>query len=411
VRFAVDDDSSMDRGQKVLIVMIIIIAVIGGIYALLHFGTAITPAESHIEESYKTAEIKTPEYQATLLGRDIHDQVKVTSDVQSGTVGRYYIRYQFSLLNIPIREKEVPVDITDTEAPTIYLRNGDVSFSRIDEEVALPEYAVTDDYDQNPAVTFDGVVREDKEGIYPARVRACDQSANCTSIDISVVVGEISNDDLKPGKFNLRNYFGDNVILNTAAEPISEDDFRKIYFVGDSNLLNMGMYESDISESRVMAQYTLSPGTFDSPVWYNGNQVNANTLTLIQQTQPEILVLDIGKSELDLGGKFYGMITQYQKVIEDIQAASPSTRILICSLLPTPADVDGKASQTELNEANYCLAKMCSDMNLEMLYTAEAFYNDKGYGTAEYYNEDGYNLSGSYFNLYTQYIMDHVSVN
>ena len=404
------DDSVRDWKERLLIIIVIALAAVAGIFALLHFGTVITPAQSHIEVSYSEQSIAVPEYEAKLLGNDIHDQIQVTNDIKTGVVGRYYIEYRFLLFGkLPIRNAEVPVDIRDTEAPKIYLRNGNISFNKLHEDPALPEYAVTDDYDEQPSVSIDGMIDQEKEGIYPARVRACDQSANCTTIDISVVVGDISNEDLKPGRFDLRSYFDSSVILDTAAEPIGSDDFRKIYFIGDSNILNMGIYESDISASRVIAQYTLSPSTFDSTVWYNGDQVNVDALTIITQTQPDTIVMDIGKSELDMGGQFYAMIKQYKKVIQDIQAASPSTRIVICSLLPTAADVDGKATQTELNAANYCLASMCRDMHLQMLYTAEAFYQEGGYADADLYNEDGYNLKGVNFSQYTQYIKDHLT--
>lgn len=405
-----EEENGRGLGEKILVFFAVLLAVLCGTYAALHFGTSIVPEVLHIEQDFSKGNIANPSYQATLFGRDIHDQIQVTSDVQSDKVGRYYITYDYRLFNlIPIRSQEVAVDIRDTTAPVLTFTKGNICFSKVGEEITLPEYTVHDDYDQNPTVSMEGDYKKDQEGVYSGRVRACDQSANCSTASMTFIVGDVTYEDMEPGRFDLLKHFDKSVILRPAAEMMSEADLKKIFFAGDSNLMNMGIYGSDISESRIISQYTMAPSIFDTTVWYSGSQVNADALTIIRQTEPEILVLDMGRSELDNDGSISTMLISYKKDISDIQAASPNTRIIIASLLPCVEDVEGKASQQELNEANYCIARMCKDLHLEMLYTAEAFMNESGYGNAEFYNEDGYNLKGAYFDLYTDYIKSHLA--
>jgi lysophospholipase L1-like esterase len=73
-------------------------------------------------------------------------------------------------------------------------------------------------------------------------------------------------------------------------------------------------------------------------------------------------------------------ISEYKELIEELQGASPETKIIIQSIPPVDArlDINNSLNNKKINDFNYHLLKMCSELNLPFLNSAEALKDSNG---------------------------------
>ncbi|GEM_PF-2223230 len=396
-----------DKNNRIARVFSMSLILPAALVLLLFAGTGIRVSDEHITVVYgEQAEM--PAYSASFLGADLTDLVQVTDNINYDEPGAYEIRYVCRLFGIPAARKTVSVQIVDIDSPEIVLPNGNIVFTRIGEEISMPEYTITDNHDtaEELQITFETGFDHTSEGTYDSTVTACDLAGNCSMKSLKYIVGEISEADFTPGVFDLFAYDSAHVISRRDGIYMSKRDYDQLYFIGDSNYLIMGQYKGGLDPRRVIARYAMSPGTFDKPAYFNNKEVIRNALELVRDLKPKAVVLHMGLSECGNGDPLV-LAEMYAWRIDQLLQIDPDLQIIVSAITPVTKDTqEAAATQEQINRANYCLMKMCAQKNITMIYSSEVFFGEDGYGDPGHFQPDGYHIQGGDFQMYTDYVRD-----
>ena len=393
-------------------VSVLVLAVLLGLYAGMRFLTKIEPDQKKVVVLYGENSVKYPEVRASLLGMDVTGKIITEDNIDYSVLGEYQIRYLYRLFGIlPLAEKHVQVNIVDMDSPEIGLPNGNVVFARSAEEDVFPAYTVTDNYDdeEHIRVSMDTEVTRTSDSVFESSLVACDSSENCTYKSLRVYVGDISEEEFEPGVFDLFRYDHAGTILRQDGNLLSEAEFGQIYFIGDSNFMNMSEYRW-LNPSRVIARYALGPSSFDFPANYNNTPMSRSAAGLVHDLQPGMIVLHMGLSEAGNGDPVL-LAQMYGDKLDELQEAAPDASIFVSAITPVvKGSTEAAASQTEINRANYCLLQMCTEKHIPMIYSSEVFFDEEGYGDEQRFQPDGFHFQGDNFPVYTEYVRDEVKL-
>ncbi len=372
---------------------------------IVYAGAVIQPEEDSVITIYGDRPSEVPSMKAAMFGTDVTDQVTVENDTDYSKVGTYHITYRYSPFGIPLRTVRIPSVVADMDAPEIDMEDGAIVFSRSGEDWSYPSYRISDNYDapDDIEVTLNKAEDASAAGVYPAELKACDTSGNCSVRTISIVVGDAEEDDFLPGNFDLEKLDTSHYLLETGTEPGPESMFRELYWIGDSNILNLGEY-GGIPADRVIARYAMGPATFDLPIHYGNVQQNCSAVDLIKRIQPKRVILMMGEAESGSGDPLK-LAEEYGKCLDELKEASPSTEIIVSAILPIrKGSTEAAASQEQINRVNYCLLQMCREKKIPMLCADSWLKDASGYGIPEYYLDDGFHLNAASFPAYTDYV-------
>lgn len=401
--------SKNNNHSRTGICILIPVAIIAAAGVALHFGARIIPDTAEADFLYGE-EVTIPDYQAHLFGADIHDQIQTESSINEKKPGEYPVTYTWKFLGIPFQKVQSVVRIIDADAPVITMKDDVVCFTKINEPYSLPEYSVEDNCDspEDIDIQITGDVDNTREGTYKAMLKACDLSGNCSGHELTMVVGNISDREFADKDFRLENYDEDHTVwpLRQPDQAISDEQFSRILFCGDSNYVNMSVYHG-LPGRQVIGRYALAPDTFEMPSFYRGQQTNTSVSSYIKALKPEYLVLNMGLAEIKNGDP-YRLIDGYRQCISEIQELSPDTKIVIAAVLPVCEDYNEPGlQQSQVNRYNYCLLQMCRELKLPLIDPNIYFMNhDTGWADDRFFLEDGYHISAAYFNLYTEFVRE-----
>ena len=384
--------------------LIILPAAIALLALVLFLGIRIEPEADTLNVLYGSP-VTAPDAQASFFGKDMHDHLIVSDDIDPEHTGTYHITYR--LEGIPLKSARVTVNILDVEAPVIEPETY-VLFVRTGEEASLPAYTVTDNYSTPEEITvqmsddFDTAV----PGVYSTRLSAEDTAGNLSSATIRIVVGEISEDDFLPGNFNLFDYDTQDVCYQRVEPSLTDRELNSIYFIGDSNFVNMAEHHS-LPADHILARFALAPGTFDLPVFYNNEQTNENAEYWIRRLQPEHILITMGHAEVAAGDPL-ALADAYEKKLEILHDAAPDAQIVVATIFPVNLEItEAGVTQAMINKANYCLLRMCERTGTRMINTGEYFIDpNTGIGFKNYYLADGFHINAGYYPVYNEYIKD-----
>ncbi len=391
----------MKNHLKILTGLVLLAA--GG-YTVLKTGSRLNVPVQSITALYGE-NVQIPDCTAFLFSKDITDSVAVTDNIDTEHVGTYTCTYSLSWHGIPLQKVDLPVTIADVDAPVIETDTGAVLFVSTGEKADLSPYRVSDNYDRPEDITLSisGDYDINTEGYYKVRITARDTSGNISEKHLILAVGEPCEKDFIPGNFDIYAYDHTGVCFEGKAEPMTDEQFDRLYFIGDSNYVNMAKYKA-VDPGHVLARHAMAPGTFDLPVIYRNTQTNRSALQIISTIQPEYCIISMGLSEAGSGDPL-ALAEDYEKCIIRLQEACPETVFIVSSIMPV---IEGKskaaATQTQINRVNYCLMKMCERIHINMIYNAEWLTDDTGYANKDYFLRDGFHLKAGHFGIYTDCI-------
>ena len=372
---------------------------------ILHAGVSIHPEEDSVITVYGDKPAPVPGVKATMFGSDISDQIIISDATDPSHVGTYPIRYQYRFLGIPLKTVTIDSVIADMDAPEIELEEGAICFSKVGKDWSYPAYLVHDNYDpaENLQITLEGDADPSKRGTYPAQLKACDTSGNCAMRSLRVVVGDAAEEDFLPERFDLDKLDRDHYLLAPNAEPADDTTFRELYWIGDSNILNLGEY-GGLPADRVVARYAMGPATFDLPIHYGNVQQSYSAADLVSWTKPKRVILMMGEAEAGSGDPIK-LAEEYGKCLDELKKVSPDTKIYVSAILPIrKGSTEAAATQEQINRVNYCLLQMCREKKIPMLCADSWLKDESGYGIPDYYLEDGFHLQAKDFPAYTDYV-------
>lgn len=398
------------RGKRKLkkqwVVLSVAVLLLAGAYGALIFGTKITINQKE-DVVLVNENLALQPASCTIFGKDCSDSLQQETDFDTSVIGTYNVTWKCRLFSIlPVKQASMSIRVIDVDPPTITLTNGTVAFFKKGEEIHYPSFEVNDNYNTPDEITTEitGDYDLTKEGTYEGTLRACDVSGNCSSRTLTMVIGDISEEDFEPGNFNLLTYDNKNTCLTPGTEKLSDYAFSKIYLAGDSNTKNIGEYGGH-DAYHVIARYALAPNSFDLPCYYGDVQTNSSLPELIRRLQPGTLLLNMGEAEAASGDPLT-FAEHYKNCLEELEQVSGNTRIIVVAILPVrEGNTEAAATQLQINRANYCLLKMCEENGYTMICADDWLVDSStGYGYTDYYLDDGYHLSAAHYPAYLEYL-------
>ncbi|MBR2677635.1 MAG: hypothetical protein IKE28_12120 [Solobacterium sp.] len=384
---------------------ILILCVACAVIVMFHAGSSIRTDKDSVTVVYGKKDVPMATASGTILGISADGLVREHDNIDLSKTGTYEAVYQLKLLGVPLSKKTVPVTVVDMDAPVLEMEDGVICFSKVNEPWTYPAYKVTDNYDkpEDILLSVEGDADSTKEGTYSAKLKACDTSGNCVMRDMTVVVGAASDSDFLPENFDLYSLDEGHVLLEPDSEHAKEEGFEELYWMGDSNILNLGMYDG-IPSNRVLARYAMAPETFDKPLHYQNLQQSWNAVEAMKLLKPKRLILMMGEAEAGSGNPLQ-FAEDYEACVDQLLEANPGMKLYISAILPIrEKDSEAAATQEQINRANYCLLEMCRKKKIPMI-CADAWLKDSsGYGIESYYLEDGFHLHAAHFPAYTDYV-------
>jgi len=370
---------------------------------LVWIGASLTTDANNVTAVYGQDDVTLPAYRAAIFGIPANGLVQTEGEADLSVTGAHPVRYCLRFLGIPLKTKVVTVTVVDMEAPVLEMDDGVICFSRVNEDWTYPTYQVSDNYDskEDIKVSIEGEADSSKEGIYNAKLKACDTSDNCVMRNLTMVVGAASDQDFDPKRFDLYALDSHQVLLEP--EGGLDSAYAELYWMGDSNILNLGMYNG-VPDNRVMARYAMAPETFDKPLTYRNVVQRWNAEEGVALLKPKRLILMMGEAEAGSGNPLK-FAEDYGECVDRLLKANPDMKLYISAILPIrEKDSEAAATQEQINRANYCLMQMCYEKKLPMICADAWLKDDSGYGYPDYYLEDGFHLSASHFPAYTDYV-------
>lgn len=190
----------------------------------------------------------------------------------------------------------------------------------------------------------------------------------------------------------------------------------KITFLGDSTTYGIGYYYENgysdlcpMSQIWVPANRTLTLA-FQSTVdiVYPETDEEIKIVEAAEKAKPEYLFITLGVNGISFMDEEY-FTSEYTKLVQSVQGASPDTKIICNSIFPVAAsyaDVD-QINNQKIMAANGWIEKVAEATGTRFLNSYEALVGPDGYLPEDSQNGDGLHLTGEAFGKVMTYIRTH----
>ncbi len=203
----------------------------------------------------------------------------------------------------------------------------------------------------------------------------------------------------------------------TAREAVSAADyFPKICFLGDSITYHMSLSKRPLENYDVLAYGGLSVydfATYTSNPIYNKSSEKKTSITWLAQLKPQIIYIMLGTNGIAITSN-ETHINAYNKLLDKICEASPSSVIVICSSPPWGTEALGVYTSTDIavlnqkiNHFNMYLLEMAKERGFYYLNVAEDLMDPFGNLESRYNTGDGIHWSDTGRALYINYVLTH----
>ena len=306
----------------------------------------------------------------------------------------------------------IKIDVIDSKKPEIELE-GDTVYLILNDEYKELGYKATDNYDGEitDKVEIENKVDNKKIGEYKIIYKVKDTSSNETIKERKVIVTDKSPLDMSIKEFKLDGYY-DNVILKETEE--MEDKYLKDFvFVGDSIPLYYAEYEG-ITGHQIWNKNGINPETIKtSNININyGNDGEMLVIDAFKKYKPKYALITLGSNSAGWMKVEY-FISEYKELIHKIQEVSKDTKIIIQSIPPVSSklDIDNSLNNKKINNYNYYLLKMCSELNIDFLNSATSLKDVNGACKIGYCQSDGIHQTKDGIIALVEYLKTHFNVS
>lgn len=384
----------------VLIICIVLLFVSSYFFIVFDYEKSI---EIPVGEKYEF------KYKVESFFKDVSDEIVLSNNINYDVVGEYECEYKYTnLLNIT-KSKKSKVLVVDNIKPTITLNGEDVIYMLVNNDYQELGYNVQDNYDSDVEVIITGEINVNVPGVYYLKYTAKDSSGNKSKVTRKIIVREkfVVEQDIK--KFNINDYFDDNVILSET-EDMGDDYINKMVYVGDSVpwvFSNNYMWNPE----RVYAAPCTGPSNvLQQKVYLNNKLTNKTIVDLIEINKPEYILVSIGFCEIVSLGNVDKFIENYDNFINEIKNLVPSSKIILASIYPVINEtLRGTEVPTnkQVNEYNYYTAYVAQKNNLKYLNYSEIVKNNEGLADKMLTMSDGYHPNNLGMQKIINYIKTH----
>lgn len=176
------------------------------------------------------------------------------------------------------------------------------------------------------------------------------------------------------------------------------DTTNEIIFLGDS-----------ITEAGEWAEWLQNPAIKNRGIAGDTSSELLKRLEEVLRAQPKVIFLMIGVNDLLFVSK-EKVLENYRKIINEIKAKSPGTKLYLQSVLPVNRDVSRiPIDNTTIVALNTGIQQLAKEFELQYLDIYTLLKNNKGQLDAQY-TSDGIHLNGSAYLTWTtaigQYLKD-----
>ncbi len=349
----------------------------------------------------------TPVFEATYKGKTVTEEVTYENHIDPTKLGKGELLFHYEN-----HVKKVIVSVKDLEAPALVLKGGKKVILSIQEEYKEPGYEATDNVDGNltDKVKVEGKVDSRKEGTYSLTYMVSDKSGNKKEMLREVVVTKDSPVNMDPRDFTLDGYFNDVILEQT--EDYGEEYIDEFIFAGDSMALYYVINDA-VSGRRLWHQISINPETaYTNPIYINHIETEKTFIQNMKERKPEKMIFTLGTNGAIMKTEYF--IECYKKLIEGMLDASPDTVLIIQAIPPVDHSYDENErgiNNRKINELNYYIAKMCSELGIPFLNSAEAMKDENG-GCKEGYclSSDGIHPTEEGTNALIHYMRTHAYI-
>lgn len=304
------------------------------------------------------------------------------------------------------------LNVVDRELPTIELVGGDVIIP-INTKYEEYGYKALDNYDGDITnkVTVKNNVDISKVGEYKVEYTVKDSSSNESKVERKVTVTDKTPLDMSVKEFSLKGYY-DNVMLKETEE-LDDKYLKDFIFAGDSIPLYYAEYDG-ITGHQIWNKNGINPETIKtSNININyGNDGEMLLVDAVKKYKPKYILLTLGSNSAGWMKVDY-FISEYKDLIEQIKEASPDTTIIIQSIPPVDAklDINNTLNNKKINNYNYYLLKMCNELNLKFLNSAEALKDENGTCKTGLCQSDGIHQTKQGIIKLVSYLKNHYTID
>lgn len=190
--------------------------------------------------------------------------------------------------------------------------------------------------------------------------------------------------------------------------PVVDSDYLdSIAFIGDSRTVALQFF--DISESQIFAENSLThQQALTKNIVRLSDEKYATIEEAVKVTAPEILLINFG-----INGAAWmpdeEFITTYEEFIDQMLSASPSSIIVIESILPVSVDYENRSDgikNERIDELNELLYELAKDKGLYYMATNEALKGDNN-ALDPAYNSDGLHYNEAAYDVILNYVKNH----
>lgn len=200
-------------------------------------------------------------------------------------------------------------------------------------------------------------------------------------------------------------------VLLASTEHGGADYLSRIVFLGDSRTYGLkafALLEGGESTTQVWTPRSGTMSIWDmqqQKIFYPETKSEMTCAEAAALKQPEILVISLGFNGFEMVKKDY-FISEYLKLIESIQNASPNTKIILQSMFPVCRSYTLISNDT-IREGNKWIVEIAKRAQVYYLNTQEVLTDDTGY-LIEEYSTDGCHLTPLGLDIELEYICTHM---
>ena len=200
---------------------------------------------------------------------------------------------------------------------------------------------------------------------------------------------------------------------NAANDPTPKDPIASLTFLGDSITAHMAS-RADVIPSQIWASkeryLNLDSRITHAKILAPDTGKEERIAEVAARVRPQTLVITLG---IDYGVYYYRndlsvFAKYYEKLLDEINAASPQTKIILQSVFPVTAACKNVTNEM-IDNANVVIREIAKKRDLRYLDTQSVLRDADGFLKKEYcYSKDGIHLTSTAYEAILAYISAQV---
>ena len=272
----------------------------------------------------------------------------------------------------------------------------------------------TQDTDPSDTTTSDTTAGETTALVTdaPATSSPDTTSPDTASTPVSGDTIEVPSTNTPQTTLDYLSLYPDTVLAETADAGQAYID--KIVFLGDSTTYGLRAYKMLAGGKDTTQVWTPKTGTLTlsqasfATIVYPETDEELTIADAVAKKKPEYLVITLGVNGVSFMKEDY-FKSEYKKIIESVQTASPDTKIICQSIFPVAKTYARLESINNdlIDAANKWICEIAAECGVKYLDTNSALRDADGWLPEDYHNGDGMHLQTNSFTIELNNIRTH----